>query len=349
MKKFYILLGLFIALIACSDYDEQEFTVLLPNAGEDQIIFTEETGTTIQLNGEGSTDVNNLGFTYQWEVTNAPDGFEYTIENSDSALPILTVANNASGRYNLTLTITKGNQQAQDFVNIDINPVIAQVLLVNTIDADIDAILSVPELDITGNAVAKHSADDTYYNIDLNVAQNSDGNVVLNVNYNGTTLSIEESLGALKNYTIYLIGTEIAPELLLVEKTKNANTIPIGIVGLDAINLSPGLENVELYIDATSFNFGIVPVDLLFGQLGVVESFGLLSYKDNSEIFYSATSIFPLAIWGAVNQERVTNDTFISLTNGESGKFGTFVIVKDASSTEGNKIIFINNSSLLPE
>jgi len=338
-----------MALTACSDYDDQDFTVLLPIAGEDQVVFTEDTGTTISLDGSESSDVNNLGFSYLWEVTSAPEGFTFTLENSESATPNLVVTDDTSGRYTLSLTLTKGNQVARDFVNVDINPVLAQVLLVNTIDAENEAILSIPALDITGNPVGKHSADDTYYEIDLNVAQNTEGNVVLNVDYNGTTLSIEENLGALKNYTLYLTGTETEPELLFVEKIKNENTLPLTLVGLDAINLSPGLDNVELYIDASSFNFGTVPLDLLFGQLGVVESFGLLSYKDNSEIFYDASSIFPLPIWGAVNAERVTNDTFISLTNGESGKFGTFVIVKDASSAEGNKIIFINNSSLLPQ
>ena len=47
MTKLYFYLILLIGLVSCSNFDEQEFTVLLPNAVEDEIVFTNETDISI--------------------------------------------------------------------------------------------------------------------------------------------------------------------------------------------------------------------------------------------------------------------------------------------------------------
>lgn len=349
MNRLLYSVGLLLVLFSCSDYDEQEFTVLLPDAGLDQVVFTEDSGTTIQLDGGSSSDVNNIGFDYKWTILSTPEGANGTLSDANSPSPTLEVSNEDSGRYQLSLRIFRGDQIAQDFVNIDVNPAIAQVIFVNAIDSDGIASLSIPSIAITGNPVQPRSVDDRYYNIDKNIAQESDGTVLFEVNYNGNTLFTNQTLEALKSYTMYLAGTSNNPELLFVEKTKNQNTIPIGIVGLDAINLAPDTDNVVLFIDATSAGFGVLPVDTLFGGLGVSEQFGTLNYRDNSEIFFPSNTLIPLPIWATVNGQRISNDAAILLPPNRDGNFGTFMLFPDTSAEFGHTLIFINNSDLLPE
>ncbi|MBP2831537.1 hypothetical protein J8281_04990, partial [Aquimarina sp. U1-2] len=162
MNKIITILAVLLTFIACSDYDEQDFTVLLPDAGTDQIIFTDEVGTTIQLNGNNSSDVNNIGFEYEWSILTTPEGANGVLSDPGIATPTLEIPNEASGRYELSLRIFRGNQTAQDFVNIDVNPAIAQVLFVNAIDSDITASLAIPSINIIGNTVQPRSVDDTY-------------------------------------------------------------------------------------------------------------------------------------------------------------------------------------------
>ena len=350
MKKIYAFLGVIISLYSCSDFDEQEFTVLLPSAGTDQVLFTETFGTTIQLDGSTSSDVNNLGFDYQWEVLRSPENFPITFDNAAIANPTFEVSNEVSGRYELSLIISRGDQVARDFVNIDVNPAIAQVLFVNAIDAPLDASFSVPSVTIQGNPVASKNADDTYYNIDNNVAVESDGTVLFEVSYNDTVLTTNQTLEALGSYTLYLVGTEANPELLFIEKTRNQNTIGLGQVSLDAINLAEGSDNVVLFIDGRSINAPLAPVDLFFQQfLGVMEAFGALNYQDNGEISIPSNPLLPLPIFATINNIPISNETAISLTSGADGTFGTFVLFPDASTPLGHTLTFINNSSLLPQ
>ena len=347
MTKLYFYLILLIGLVSCSNFDEQEFTVLLPNAGEDQIVFTEETGTSIQLNGNDSSDINNVGFEYLWEIIEFPEGFPATLSNPNIATPTLEVPSDTGGRYQLRLTTFIGDQAAFDLVNIDTNPAIAQILLVNAIDSEQTASLIIPAVNIIGSPVVSKNADVTYHNIDTNISAQDDGTTLIEIDYNGTTLSVNENIEALRSYTIYLIDTEEAPEILLIEKTRNQNTIGLGLVGLDAVNVSEQTENVVLFIDATAFGFGIVPVDAVFGALGVPEQFGALNYQDNTEIFFPAANVNPLPIWATVNGQRISNNAIIDLP-GNDADFGTFILFPDASSENGNTLTFINNTQLLP-
>ena len=349
MKRYYLfyIISFITLFIGCSDFDEQEFTVLLPDAGESQIIFTEETGTTIQLDGSGSSDVNDIGFDYLWEIIEFPEGFPATISNPSIASPILEVPFDTGGRYQLRLTTFIGDQAAFDFVNLDTNPAIAQILLVNAIDSEATASITIPAVNIIGSPVASKNADVTYHNIDTNLSTQDDGTTLIEIDYNGSIISTNENIEALKNYTIYLVGTAEAPETLLIEKTRNQNTIGLGLIGLDAVNVSEQTENVVLFIDATAFGLGILPLDAVFGALGVPEQFGALNYLDNTEIFFPTASVNPLPIWATIDGQRISNNAIIDLP-GNDADFGTFILFPDASSENGNTLIFVNNTELLP-
>ena len=190
------------------------------------------TGTTIQLNGSGSADVNNTGFEYLWEIIASPEGLPATLSNETIASPTLVVPSNAAGRYQLRLNTFIDDQTAFDLVNIDVNPAIAQVLLVNAIDANPTATLNVPAANIIGNPVASLSVDATYHNVDTNIATQAVGTTLIEIEYNGTIISTNETLEALKVYTLYLIGTEESPQIIIIEKTRNQNNIGIGLVGV---------------------------------------------------------------------------------------------------------------------
>lgn len=349
MRNIYLILTSFLVIIGCSDFDEKEFTVLLPNAGEDQVIFTEESGTTIQLNAGESTDVNGLGFDISWELDSSPEGSSVTLSDSSSLTPTFEVTNETAGRFVWRLILSRGDQITQDLTRVDVNPANAQVLLVNAVDGPNTAALNVAAVELAGEPVNAGSVDTTYYNIDLNVAQGAEGTVALAVAYGDQTLTLDAELAALRSYTLYVIGEASAPELLLLEKVLNQNTLPPTFVGLDAIALSPGVDNVQLFIDARGAGFDILPLDELFIGLGLPDSFGVLDFQVNKEIVFPFQSIIPLPIWATVNEQRISNDAVIGLPNGVDGNFGTFILVPDAGSQFGNTLLFINNSDLLPQ
>lgn len=346
-KNYFLILVIIAILQSCSDFDEQDFTVLLPDAGEDLVIFTAKDGNAIHLNGSNSVDVNNIGFEYKWELINSPNDASFSLTDSNTATPTLNLNKEISGRYELSLIISRGEQQARDFINIDVNPVFAQILFVNGIDANNDASLSIPSIELNGHPVPPLNPDNTYYNIDLNLASNTDDAVLLQVDYNGTKLELQHIFKPLESYTLYLVGAEENPELILIQKTRNQNTIPATLVGLGVINLAPNTNDVELYIDATSVGYDILPIDILFTGFGIPESFGLNDYKGNSEIYFPSNSLIPLPIWATVNGQRISNDSNITLN--EEGNFGTFILYPDANSEFGYTLNFINNSELLPE
>ncbi|MEM6768195.1 MAG: hypothetical protein AAF824_19040 [Bacteroidota bacterium] len=343
----YLSFFFLLAVVGCSDYDEVAFTVLLPDAGEDIIHFTDDSGTTINLDGSASSDVNNLGFTYSWEITTQPDGSSVALDGSSTATPSFTVAEGTSGRFIVSMTIARGDQKARDFINIDVDPQLAEVLLVNAIDAGQPATLRVPSIQLTSQPIAALEADITYHAIDLGLAADASGNVGIEIDYNGATISEELSLRALTNSVIYLTGSVSSPELLVTTKIYTNNSQPMGFSGLDAINLAD-VSDMVLFIDATAFNFGILPLDILFTSLGLPQTFGPLNFKQNAEVLFPTSSIVPLPIWATVSEERISNDSAIELNSSGDGQFGTFILFPDASSPLGHKLTFLNNSALLP-
>ncbi|MEM9078871.1 MAG: hypothetical protein AAGC43_17655 [Bacteroidota bacterium] len=349
MKKFNLLFLAIFSFLSCSDFDEQDFTVILPDAGVDQVVFTEETGTTIQLDASASSDVNGLGFDVEWRLEESPEGSSVTLSDDSSLTPTFEVTNETSGAFIWRLILTRGDQITQDVTRVDVNPAIAQILLVNAVDGPDSAALNVNAAAISGENVSSGSTDTTYYDINLDLAQDADGLVSLEVSYGGQVLTLDAELLALRSYTLYVVGDTSAPELLLVEKVLNQNTIPQTFVGLDAIMLAPGVDNVQFFIDATGIGFGVLPIDTLFLGLNLPESFGILSFSENKEIVFPFQSVLPLPIWATVNGQRISNDTVIGLPNGVEGNFGTFILFPDADAEFGNTLTFINNSELLPQ
>jgi hypothetical protein len=349
-KHLFYVLGYISLLTACSNFDEQAFTVLLPNAGQDQVVFTEDTGTTIQLNATQSSDVNNLGFEYRWTIISTPENFPINLSNANDGKPNFEVKNDVSGRYEFLVEINRGDQIAKDFVNVDINPAFAQILFVNAVDDAETATLKIPSVNHIGVSVASKNTDASYLNIDTNVSKQTDGTTVLEVLYNGQTLTANKNLEALKSYTLYLVGTKENPELFLVEKLNNQNSIGFGLVSIAYINLAQ-TDNTTLYIDVTSVNLAPFPIpfDLLLSTLGIPGSLGVLSYKENGELFFPSRQVLPLPIFSAANGIKISNETVISLPTGVDANFGTFILFPDASATDGHTLKFINNSSLLPQ
>ena len=349
MNKIYALLAVFSLCLSCSDFDEQAFTVILPDAGEDQVVFTEVSGTTIQLNASASTDVNDLGFDVEWQLDDSPEGSSVTLNDPNSLTPSFEVTNETAGRFVWRLILSRGDQITQDITRVDVNSANAQILLVNAVDGGDTASLVVEVVELQGEPVSPGSADTTYYNVDLNIAQGTDNTVALSVDVGSQTLSLDAELQALRSYTLYVVGDASAPELLLVEKVLNQNTIPQTFVALDATVLNPDVTGMQFFIDATSIGFGVLPLDNLFIGLGLPDSFGILSYQENKEILFPFQSVLPLPIWATVNNERISNDTVIGLPNGVDGNFGTFILFPDSNAQFGNTLIFLNNSELLPQ
>ena len=103
MKKLLSFLLFFLILIGCSDYADQPYTVLVPDAGSDEVVFTDEIGTSIPLDGSNSYDVNGFGFDYLWEIIAAPGDYPASINGANTANPTLEVSPDATGRYELSL------------------------------------------------------------------------------------------------------------------------------------------------------------------------------------------------------------------------------------------------------
>ncbi len=350
MKKILFFCLLALSVVGCSDYDDQEFTVLLPDAGEDQTIFTEETGTIVQLSGTASTDVNELGFTYQWEIVSQPEGSPGTLSDPNIPSPTLTVPLEASGRYRLSLTLFRGAQQASDFVNIDVNPVFAQVLFVNAIDGETEANWRVPSVEVASEPVSPLSTDSQYYDVDLNVAPDAEGNVTFEVDYGETTLSLSEPLEVLTNYTLCLAGTPEAPELFLFRTINDLNTLTADRAGLSFLNLAPETNDVVLFVDAVPLGFPVVaPLDAVLEDQREADRFGVLDYQEKGEVEISGLLISPLDIWATVEGARISNNANITLPVGQGGGFGTFILFADADAENDHQLIFVNNVALLPQ
>ena len=348
LKRVFITLSIAIPILSCSDFDEQDFTVLLPNAGEDFIFLTGEEGTSINLDGTESSDVNGLGFEYKWEIVDFPEGTPPALEGATTSTPTLQVDEGISGRIVVSLIIFRDDQQARDFINVDVNPSTANVLLVNAIEGSEEARLVMAEIRIEGNPVSPLNADDTYYSINLEAAADAEGNVVFNVEYNDSTLSITRPVTALASYTLYLAGGQDTPELILIEKRYNETTIPLSWVGLDAVNMAPGISDMVLWIDATTVGFSVSPIDPLFRGLGVREEFGVLSFGQSGEILFPKGNLSTVPIWATQNGERISTDSGITLNRIDEGQFGTFILFEDSSSEFGYTLKFVNNTELLP-
>jgi fibro-slime domain-containing protein len=72
-------------------------------AGADQSVAV---GTTVELNGSGSTDVNGDPLTYTWTLLNQPDGSTASLSNADTMTP--TLVTDQQGSYVVQLVVNDG-------------------------------------------------------------------------------------------------------------------------------------------------------------------------------------------------------------------------------------------------
>jgi len=87
------------------------------NAGPNQTV---PVGTTVTLDGSGSTDADGNQLTYQWSFTSRPTGSSATLNSSTTAHPTFTV--DRSGNYTVQLIVTDNGtprlSSAADLVSI---------------------------------------------------------------------------------------------------------------------------------------------------------------------------------------------------------------------------------------
>lgn len=139
MKK-YIPLSLCylfsLGFISCTD-DENPGVVEnnppIANAGPD---LTGTTGSTVTLDGSGSSDVDEDPLTYSWEITTAPAGSAATITSADAATASFTPE--VGGTYNILLTVSDGELSDTDEAVVTVEGDPAETVEVSSnIDQDV--------------------------------------------------------------------------------------------------------------------------------------------------------------------------------------------------------------------
>ena len=78
----------------------------LANAGDNQTLALEEGGTTVQLNGSGSSDPDGDALSYSWSFLSEPTGSTATLNDFTAVNPSFTA--NVEGDYTLQLIVNDG-------------------------------------------------------------------------------------------------------------------------------------------------------------------------------------------------------------------------------------------------
>ena len=86
------------------------------DAGPDQAITL--IGTTVQLDGRASYDLDGDPITYQWALTQKPEGSTATLSNSSSSMPTFVADKNGTYFATLIVTDSRGEASASDLVTI---------------------------------------------------------------------------------------------------------------------------------------------------------------------------------------------------------------------------------------
>jgi hypothetical protein len=98
-------------------------TPAVANAGPNQVVTT---GTTVQLNGTGSTDVNGNHLSYRWALIALPSGSAATL--SDPSAPNPTFVADQNGTYVAQLIVNDGTiDSAPSTVVVTTNAILAPV------------------------------------------------------------------------------------------------------------------------------------------------------------------------------------------------------------------------------
>lgn len=78
-------------------------------------------GTTIVLDGSGSTDPDGDRLTYQWELTQVPSGSQASLSDKTAVRPTFIV--DTSGNYQVTLVVNDGDQNSLQPAQVNISAV----------------------------------------------------------------------------------------------------------------------------------------------------------------------------------------------------------------------------------
>lgn len=87
----------------------------LANAGSTQSVYT---GTTVMLDGSGSTDANADPLTYKWAFTSKPAGSNATLSSTTAVTPSFVA--DVAGSYVLSLVVNDGKADSSNTANVTI-------------------------------------------------------------------------------------------------------------------------------------------------------------------------------------------------------------------------------------
>lgn len=92
------------------------YTVPVADAGGDLSI---NLGDSIILDGSESHDADNDPLTYKWDIIERPTGSTFSLSNAAYVSPTFTP--NASGTYEIELTVDDGTQTATDTITVTVD------------------------------------------------------------------------------------------------------------------------------------------------------------------------------------------------------------------------------------
>ncbi len=113
MTKFLLFLS-FLLLLGCSSGSGTYNSAPVADAGQYQYL---ETGSTVHLDGSGSSDANGDPLTYMWTMTSKPSGSTAVLQNTTSITPYFTA--DLEGDYIIRLIVNDGQlDSAADYVTV---------------------------------------------------------------------------------------------------------------------------------------------------------------------------------------------------------------------------------------
>jgi len=111
-----------ISLIVSDGYSDSEPAIIMINYENraPEVVFNEDTngnsGQIIVLDASLSTDVNQQDLSFLWQIDQAPDGSEASIDNATS--DIASFKPDISGDYEIRVTVSDGLLESQAVINI---------------------------------------------------------------------------------------------------------------------------------------------------------------------------------------------------------------------------------------
>ncbi len=133
------------------------------NAGPDQDVSFVVAGTTVTLDGTGSSDPSGLPLTYNWQIlsfSGAPPAVSAALVGANTATPTFDItALDQLGAYTIELTVSNGTQAVSDQVVVTVSKSLptAGMLLGGSIFAAAGAALRRRWKNRTGNAKASNA------------------------------------------------------------------------------------------------------------------------------------------------------------------------------------------------